>query len=108
MSKTDKTLPLHVKLKNGDLDWEEVHNHDTGPCDLGPASDLSTYGWVSGEGKRCYRSFVYTGTHICCCTHCHGDWFWDYPPGKRQRINGKRECQKWLREYRTGEAGESW
>ncbi|QRY43201.1 hypothetical protein JVX93_21900 [Mycolicibacterium boenickei] len=99
MSKTDKTKPLHIKLAHGDLDWEEVHDHTEGPCDLAPADDMESYGWHAGCGRRCYRTFVYTGTHVCCCKMCHGDYGWDVRPGKRQRINGRRMCRDWERDY---------
>ena len=99
MSKTDKTKPFWLKLAHGDLAWEEVHDHTGGPCDLTPPDDLDSYGWCSHGGRRCYRAFVYTGTHVCCCKHCHGDYCWDIPPGRRQRIESKRMCRDWQREY---------
>ncbi|MGV9803138.1 hypothetical protein ACWDTP_34295, partial [Mycobacterium sp. NPDC003449] len=43
--------------------------------------------------------FFYTGTHVCCCTLCHGDHVWDIRPGKRQRIEGRRACRDWQRDY---------
>lgn len=103
MSRTDKTKPLHIKLAHRDLDWEEVHDHTKGPCDLAPATDLDSYGWTSLSGRRCYRSFVYTGTHVCCCHLCHSADSYEVRPGKRQRLNGKRAARKWEREY-----DESW
>ncbi|AON96918.1 hypothetical protein BI081_gp189 [Mycobacterium phage Tonenili] len=95
MSRTDKTKPLHVKLAHGDLAWQEVHDHTDGPCDLPRPRDLDSYGWTSSSGRRCYRTFVYTGTHICCCSLCHGDGGWDLRPGKRQRIESKRVVRDW-------------
>lgn len=98
MSKTDKTKPFHIKLAHGDLAWREYHDHADGLCDLTGAEDLDSYGLVSGAGRRCYRAFVYTGIHVCCCAMCHGDW-WSVRPGKRQRLVGKKVCRDWQREY---------
>lgn len=99
MSKTDKTNPLWLKLMHGDLAWEEVHNHEDGPCDLSGPDDLDSYGWCTGSGRRCYRTFVYTGTRICCCSMCHGNAGWDVRPGKRQRLTGNQACRDWRNEY---------
>lgn len=99
MSKTDKTKPFWVKLAHGDLAWEESHDHADGPCDLTGPEDLDSYGLVAALGRRCHRRFVYTGIHVCCCAMCHGDFSWDVRPGKRQRLDGKKACRDWVREY---------
>jgi hypothetical protein len=103
MSKTDKTKPFHIKLAHRDLAWEEVHNHTEGPCDLAPESDLDSYEWSSTSGRRCYRAFVYTGTHICCCSLCHSSDESETRPQKKRRISGRRACRNWERDY-----DESW
>ena len=96
MSKTDKTDPFWVKLMRGDLASEEVHDHRDGVCDM--PSDADAYHWAAWQRPRCYRSFVYTGVHVCCCAMCHGNGGWDVRPGKRQRLDGKRACRDWGRE----------
>ena len=98
MSKTDKTKPCRIKLAHGDLDWREIHDHTTGPCDLGPVDDVESYRWTAASGQRCWRNFVYTGTRVCCCKACRDD-SWDLRPGKRQRLADKRACQDWVNEY---------
>lgn len=95
MSKTDKTKPFWVKLMHGDLASEEVHDHRDGVCDMPPVEEAVR--WVPGQ--RCYRTFVYTGTQTCCCPMCRESGWWDIPPRKRQRIESKRMCRNWEREY---------
>lgn len=97
MSKTDKTAPFWVKEMRGDLATEEVHYHIDGPCDL--PDRRTEAAWVWPRVTRCYHTFVYTGVHVCCCKHCHGDYCWDIPPGRRQRRTSKELCRNWEREY---------
>lgn len=94
MSKTDKTKPFWVKMKDGDLAWRESHDHREGPCDL--PNEIDADYW---HNTRCRYEWVFDGTHVCCCPMCHGDWWWDIPPNKRQRLTGKRLCRDWKREY---------
>ncbi|MCV7068494.1 hypothetical protein H7H51_27300 [Mycolicibacterium farcinogenes] len=96
MSRTDKTKPFWVKLMHGDLATEEQHNHADGTCDLPPIEDANAliYGTT-----RCQRTFVYTGTRVCCCPMCRGDFGWDLRPGKRQRLESRRKCRNWDRDY---------
>lgn len=96
MSKTDKTKPFWVKLMHGDLATEELHNHTEGTCDLPPVEDATAFTYRT---TRCRRGFVYTGTHVCCCPVCHGDFGWDVRPGKRQRLESRRMCRDWQRDY---------
>lgn len=98
MSKTDKTKPFWVKLMHGDLDVEELHDHTEGLCDLPDRNSPEGY-WHGLIAPNCRRVFVYTGTHVCCCKLCHGDYGWDVRPGKRQRLDGRRMCRDWRREY---------
>lgn len=67
MSKTDKTAPFLVKLRRGDLDTVEFHDHRNGVCDLKGHPDR-----VEFAARGCYRGFHYTGTAVCCCPMCHG------------------------------------
>lgn len=96
MSKTDKTAPFWVKLMRGDLHTEELHDHCDGPCDMPDRDDKR--GWGYQNKTRCCRVFSYTGVHVCCCRYCHGD-FWSVSPSRRRRIDGKRACRDWQREY---------
>lgn len=97
MSRTDKTKPFWVKLMHGDLEWVERHDHSDGPCDLTGPEDADSYGWVVAD-RRCWRTFVYTGIHVCCCSLCHGE-VWANRPGKRQRLESRRMCREWRSEY---------
>jgi len=97
MSKTDKTAPFWVKLMRGDLETEELHDHTDGPCDL-PDRTMKD-AWTRPHKTRCYRVFVYSGVHVCCCRMCHGDYGFDIPPSRRQRINSRRACRDWQRDY---------
>jgi hypothetical protein len=102
MSKTDKTKPFWVKLMHGDLAVEESHDHSDGPCDL-PGPDVAeSYGWWPSQA-RCRRSFVYTGIHTCCCSLCHSSGGSETRPQKKRRMEGRRACRDWEREY-----DESW
>ncbi|AHH20826.1 hypothetical protein NONO_c60500 [Nocardia nova SH22a] len=67
MSKTDKTAPFLVKLRCGDLDTVEYHDHRDGTCDL--AADPDRFGFAV---RGCYKAFHYTGTVVCSCPMCHG------------------------------------
>lgn len=96
MSKTDKTKPFWVKLMHGDLEWEELHDHTDGVCDLPPIEDGAAF--IYGT-SQCRRVFVYTGTHVCCCHWCHSCDEFMVRPGKRQRLDGKRVCRDWRRDY---------
>ncbi|WP_396913362.1 hypothetical protein [Mycolicibacterium sp.] len=98
MSKTDKTKPFWVKLMHGDLEVEELHDHCDGPCDL-PSPEVPDGYWHGPIATKCRRVFVYTGVHVCCCKLCHGDYVWDIRPGKRQRIQSRRMCRDWQRDY---------
>jgi len=94
MSRTDKTNPFWVKMRHHDLDWEELHHHEDGGCDLPAIDDKDAF---VRNTTKCFRSFIYTGTNTCCCGLCH--WAWDLRPGKRQRLDGKAACQNWMKEY---------
>lgn len=66
MSRTDKTAPLRVKLRRGDLATVEYHDHRDGTCDL-KADPARVKFFATG----CCRTFRYTGTSVCCCKMCH-------------------------------------
>lgn len=95
MSRTDKTNPFWVKLMHGDLAVEELHDHSDGVCDLPPIEDAVAYTYGS---TRCRRCFTYTGINTCCCKLCR-ECGWDVRPSKRQRLNGKKLCREWDREW---------
>lgn len=97
MSRTDKTKPFWVKLMHGDLAIEEQHNHTDGICDLPPIEQPTAF--VHSNTTQCQRAFVYTGTNVCCCPMCHGNFGWDVRPGKRQRLESRRMCRDWERDY---------
>lgn len=93
MSRTDKTKPFTVKLRDGDLHWIERHIHDEGRCTL-PATDAhDAFEYAPG---RCWREFEYTGTQVCCCPMCHGD---TRRERRRQRRDGKAYARRWRDEY---------
>lgn len=96
MSKTDKTKPFYLKLAHGDLAWKESHDHTDGLCDLPPVENTDSY-WK--HDTSCYRTFVYTGIHACCCHRCHSSDEYMLRPGKRQRLKGKRIVRDWEKEY---------
>jgi hypothetical protein len=96
MSKTDKTAPFWVKLKRHDLKTVAEHDHRDGVCNLPDEPGEVLYG--PGHEHDCRWEFAYTGIHICCCAMCHGDW-WGVPPGRRQRLEGKKACRDWQRDY---------
>lgn len=98
MSRTDKTKPFWVKLMHGDLSVEELHDHSEGPCDL-PAPNVPESYWYGPSTSKCRRTFVYTGTHTCCCHLCHSCDEYMVRPGKRQRLDGKKACRDWRNEY---------
>ncbi|GAT04458.1 hypothetical protein [Mycolicibacterium fortuitum] len=95
MSRTDKTKPFWVKLMHGDLATEEQHNHTDGTCDLPPIEDATAFTYCT---TQCRRAFVFTGTRVCCCKLCQ-DHGWDIRPGKRQRLESRRKCRDWERDY---------
>jgi hypothetical protein len=93
MSKTDKTAPFWVKMMRGDIASAEVHDHADGICDM--PDRTARPGGTSVRG--CRRVFVYTGTNVCCCAMCHGNW--GVRPGKRRRIESRRMCRDWDTEF---------
>ncbi len=96
MSRTHKTKPVWVQMKQGHLAHEEWHQHDGGVCDL-PEKD-SEDGWRWRRGGCC-REFVYTGTHTCGPSCC-GDSY-SHPPAKLQRLESKRLEKNWNWDYET-------
>lgn len=96
MSRTHKTKPFWVKLKQGHLKSVEIHHHHDGVCDMPSEEEACRKDWMA-FGRQCHRSFVYTGIHTCCCSMCHrdGGWF----PKKRERLAHKRECREWDKDY---------
>jgi len=87
MSKTDKTKPFWVKLKDGDLRAVEFHNHDDGVCDLPDEIDADYW------RTRCHYSFAYTGIGTCGCWMCRS---YDWPLDNRQanrKLRRQRRAQ---------------
>lgn len=91
MSRTDKTAPYQVKLRRGDLETYEYHDHRNGVCDL--ASDPDRFEYAKGG---CYKSFHYTGTGVCCCTQCRAvEWpRTETQRRRRDRRTAKQELRK--------------
>ncbi|SKM19290.1 Uncharacterised protein [Mycobacteroides abscessus subsp. massiliense] len=89
MSRTHKTKPFWVKLRQGHLAAEEFHDHRVGPCDL-PGQIVGD----SWHTTRCRYLFAYTGVHTCCCWMCHG------PDERRKdRVERRRAVRDWRSEY---------
>ena len=70
MSKTDKTRPIWVQVKDPDnKGWlREEHDHRKGFCDLGDVQDPLSHGWGTwrwiGMQRKCtyeYTSLAYYG-----------------------------------------------
>ena len=69
MSKTDKTT-LSGSNRCAEISpLKRFMITATRVCDM--PSDADAYHWAAWQRPRCYRSFVYTGVHVCCCAMCH-------------------------------------
>lgn len=67
MARSDHTKPYIVKLWDGDLAREAVHDHRSGlPCDL-PRSLADE---VAAGSTRCFWGLRYTGVQVCPCGMC--------------------------------------
>ncbi len=97
MSKTDKTKPFWVKLRHRDLFAVEEHDHRDGICNLPDEPDVAHYG--PGHQFDCRWEFRYTGTHTCCCRLCHRCDDYMTRLEKKRRMEGRRACRNWWREY---------
>lgn len=114
MSRTDKTVPLTVKVFYYPEFLEEYHDHREGPCDL-PPRPTSAKQWPEFElhhgGKRdddetrCYwcANYATFWSHPltrCSCPMCGYDAYCSVPLRKAQRIEGRRYCRDgWRDEY---------
>lgn len=96
VSRTHKTKPFWVKMKQGHLATAEHHDHRDGVCDLPEEIDAR---WYMRSQTTCHYEFAFTGIHTCCCALCHGDYSWFAK--KRNRMIRKRECKEWDKEYES-------
>ena len=70
MSRTDKTSPWDVRLRNSGCMFKEVHNHATAPCTLLPKTHKDAFLY---DGKNCHytaSSQAWYVLKICGCTLC--------------------------------------
>jgi hypothetical protein len=74
MSKTRKTAPSHVRLRQARL-TKEVHDHRYGTCDLGKGAPLISF---FERDVRCYlgpsQEFWYGHDSGCPCWMCHDSY----------------------------------
>jgi hypothetical protein len=69
MSRTHKTAPLSVKLRNGTARRMEIHDHSDGPCELPPEPPSGSSG--VDHSTRCFWDFHYEGRNVFCgCAMC--------------------------------------
>jgi len=71
MSRTEKTNPWNVRLKNAGCLFQESHNHASGPCDLLPRSHKD----AAGMSRNCYYTAATQAWYklkICSCLLCRG------------------------------------
>jgi hypothetical protein len=108
LSKTDKTRPYWVKVRDKHSYLIENHDHRDGVCNLperpAPHNDVDyQWGahWLSGDCVWITSyEWTYSGDARCPCYMCGYDAYWSVPQRKRQRIEGKRYCQDgWRNEY---------
>lgn len=91
MSRTDKTRPTFVKLREHTV---EVHDHRNGMCDL--ASGSPEYGWTRG---KCYLDAQWWRPEFRCghtCTCVYG--WWEQKKSKDRRAR-KAAARNWWKEY---------
>lgn len=96
MSRTHKTAPVAVKMAQGHLNWEEVHNHERGPCDLVPIGTRNAFTFWPYNTNRCYRLWKWEGRRICGCDRCS---FEPDESRKARRARERRETRNWDRDY---------
>lgn len=108
MSKTDKTRPYWVKVRDKSSYLVENHDHSNGVCDLPerPSRDnYVDYAWGLSwqSGSCCWitsREFLDSPDSKCCCYMCGYDAYESITLRKRQRIEGRKYCRDgWLDEY---------
>ena len=108
MSRTDKTRPYWVKVRDKSSYLIENHDHRDGVCNLPerPAPhNNSPYMWsASWQSTDCVwitsPEFWSSGDARCSCYMCGYDAYRSVPLRKAQRIEARRYCrQGWRDEY---------
>lgn len=89
MSKTDKTNPYWVQLRQNPAIREEHHNHANNVCDL-DISNLDCYTWRITRRARCTYSFKGKYCYTLKYYDWRGTWFEsyvdEYNGGERARV----------------------
>jgi hypothetical protein len=93
MSKTRKTAPGHVRLRQAHL-TKEVHDHRYGPCDLARNHPVVSF---FERDARCYlgpsQEFWYGRDAGCPCWMCH-DSYGNKVSRRRRRHRATSEVLK--------------
>lgn len=98
MSKTAKTRPLHVRIADGDLKPQAVHDHSHGECDLIALDDLAHL--HDEHLTRCRWDFSYDGRNICGCPMCT-DQDGRRAERRQSRHEARRETALLAEQYNT-------
>lgn len=83
MSKTYKTQPRNIRIANGHLHAQAVHDHSgLGACDLLDIRELKK---EDQSDRNCTWEYCYTGVNDHSCPTCSDHWGRDKKRVKRRR-----------------------
>ena len=89
MSRTDKTNPWNIRLKNAGCLFQESHDHTRGLCDLLPRNHKDS----ADQTRNCYYTAATQAWYklkICGCTLCKGGFS---NPEKNRKSRRKEHIQ---------------